>query len=192
MRDAILKADLVGYGGQHRATIWKVFAHRGMGFFAGAIDGADPAPAEDRHLPPTSNPHDGEVSGTVTDPTTGEPVAGAVVQVTGQGTQYSTITDSDGEYAIFNLVTGTYAKVAASAPGYLGAAHPGTAVSEHLFDSATDATDFSIPRDWASSTGGGAVADFDGPDFSSVGCGPARDHRHQPRHELGDRRRSRR
>jgi extracellular elastinolytic metalloproteinase len=172
MRNAILKADLVGYGNRDRATIWKVFAHRGMGFFAGAINGADQAPAEDGHVPPTSNPHDGEVSGTVTDPTTGLPVAGAVVQVTGQGTQYSTLTDSDGEYAIFNLVTGTYAKVAASGPGYLGDAHPGTAVRVDDFNPATDATDFSITRDWAASSGGGAVADFDGPDFSSAGCGP--------------------
>src|SRR3954470_5681171 len=30
MRNAILRADLVAYGGKHRTAIWKVFAHRGM------------------------------------------------------------------------------------------------------------------------------------------------------------------
>jgi len=172
MRNAILKADLVGYGSKHRAAIWKVFAHRGMGFFAGAIDGGDTTPGEDFHTPPTGHAHDGVVAGTVTDPTTGDPVAGAVVQVTGQGDQYTTTTDADGKYAVFGLVTGTYAKVAASGPGYIGDAHPGKAVSIGAFDPATDATDFSIVRDWAASSGGGSVADFTGPDFTLFGCGP--------------------
>jgi hypothetical protein len=112
------------------------------------------------------------VAGTVTDPSTGLPVAGAVVQVTGQGTQYTTTTDADGTYAIFNLVTGTYRKVVASGPGYLGDAHPGTAVSEGDFDPATDATDFSIRRDWASASGGGSVDSAEGSDYGPYGCGP--------------------
>ena len=173
MRNAILKADLVGFGSKHEKVIWKTFAHRGMGFFAGAIDGSDTTPGEDFHMPPkASHPHDGVVAGTVTDPTSGDPVQGAVVQVAGQGDQYSTTTDADGNYAIFGLVTGTYAKVAASGPGYIGDAHSGKAVSISKFDPTTDTTDFEIVRDWAASSGGGAVADFDGPDFSQFGCGP--------------------
>ena len=35
------------YGGSRTTTIWKVFAHRGMGYFAGAVDGDDTAPVED-------------------------------------------------------------------------------------------------------------------------------------------------
>jgi hypothetical protein len=112
------------------------------------------------------------VAGTVTDPATSEPVAGAVVQVTGQGTQYTTRTDADGQYAIFGLVTGTYAKVAASEPGYLGDAHSGKAVSEADFDPATDTTDFSIRRDWAAASGGGSVVSIEGTDYGPFGCGP--------------------
>jgi hypothetical protein len=113
------------------------------------------------------------VAGTVTDPTTGDPVQGAVVQVAGQGDQYKTTTNADGEYAIFGLVTGTYAKVAASGPGYIGDAHPGKAVSIGDFDPTTDLTDFEIIRDWAAASGGGAIADFDGPDYTQFGCGPS-------------------
>jgi hypothetical protein len=172
MRNAILKADLVGFGNAHKATIWKVFAKRGMGFFAGAIDGGDTTPGEDFHTPPpASTPHDGVVAGTVTDPTTGDPVQGAVVQVAGQGDQYSTTTNADGQYAIFGLVTGTYAKVAASGAGYLGDSGPGDAVEQDP-SNPTSPTDFEIVRDWAASSGGGAVADFDGPDLSPFGCGP--------------------
>jgi extracellular elastinolytic metalloproteinase len=171
MRDAILRADVVAFGRSHTDAIWKVFAHRGMGFFAGAVDSTDTTPGEDFHVPPVNNPHDGKIAGTVTDPTTGQPVAGAVVQVTGQGDQYKTTTDAAGKYAITNLVTGTYAKVVANAPGYFGAAHPGTAVSAGSFTPA-DATDFQITRDWASLSGGATVTRADGPDFSFVGCGP--------------------
>ena len=35
MRNAILQADIVVVGGSHLDTIWSVFAHRGMGYFAG-------------------------------------------------------------------------------------------------------------------------------------------------------------
>jgi extracellular elastinolytic metalloproteinase len=172
MRDAILRADLVKYDRSHTAALWSIFANRGMGFFAGAIDAADTTPGEDFHRPPVGDAHDGVVAGTVTDPTTGDPVQGAVVQVTGQGDQYTATTDADGFYAIFGLVTGTYAKVAASGPGYIGDAKPGKAVSINDF-TAGDVTDFSIIRDWAAATGGGAVADFDGPDFTPFGCGPS-------------------
>jgi hypothetical protein len=170
MRNAILKADLVGFGNAHNKTIWQVFAKRGMGFFAGAIDGNDTTPGEDFHTPPSTSAHDGIVAGTVTDPTTGDPVQGAVVQVTGQGDQYTTTTDAAGKYAIFGLVPGTYAKVAASGAGYLGDAGPGVAVDQDP-NAPTSPTDFEIVRDWAAASGGGAVADFDGPDFSPQ-CGP--------------------
>jgi hypothetical protein len=169
MRNAVLRADLVAYGGRFADTIWQVFAHRGMGFFAGSIDAADGNPASDFHVPPPAGtPHNGVVSGTVTDSVTGDPVAGAVVQVTGQGDQYSTTTNAQGRYAIGGLVVGTYAKVAASAPGYFGAAQPGDAVSGQP----TFGTNFSIVHDWAAISGGAAVADFNGPDFSAFGCGP--------------------
>ena len=43
-RDSILLADATLRGGRHLNTIWRVFAHRGMGFFAGALDGNDVTP----------------------------------------------------------------------------------------------------------------------------------------------------
>ena len=41
MRNAILVADTSVFHGKHRHAIWKVFAHRGMGFFAGSLGGND-------------------------------------------------------------------------------------------------------------------------------------------------------
>ena len=50
-RNAILVADTAVRGGRDQTTIWKVFAKRGMGFFAGAFGGDDSEPR------PTSTPH---------------------------------------------------------------------------------------------------------------------------------------
>ena len=41
MRNAILQADTASNGGAASNKIWQVFANRGMGYFAGAIDGDD-------------------------------------------------------------------------------------------------------------------------------------------------------
>jgi hypothetical protein len=173
MRNAMLRADLVAYNGSHRAAIWKVFAHRGMGFFAGSLNSDDANPASDFHVPPpASRPHDGTIAGIVTDPTTGDPVQGAVVKVAGQGDQYTDTTNASGIYEIDNLVVGRYAKVAASGPGYFGDAHSGKAVSIGDFTPPGDFTNFQITRDWAATSGGSVVTGFDGPDFSAFGCGP--------------------
>ncbi len=178
MRNAIVRADLVAYGGKHTDAIWHVFAHRGMGFFAGSLDSDDSAPASDFHMPPAkSRAHDGVIAGTVTDPSTGQPVAGALVQVAGSGEQNSAISESDGSYTIFpagvGLVTGTYAKVQASAPGYLSDAKPVKAISAQHFDPDADATDFAITRDWSSLSGGATVEEAEGTDFSDFGCAPS-------------------
>ena len=177
MRNAILRADLAAYGGKHATAIWRVFAHRGMGYFAGSIDSDDTTPASDFHMPPpASRAHDGVIRGTVTDATTGDPVAGALVQLAGQGYQNSTTTDANGDYTIFpagqGLVVGTYAKVAASFNGYLGDAHSAKAVSIGSFNPATDATDFQITKDWSALSGGASVQSAEGTDFSAFGCGP--------------------
>ena len=58
MRNSILQADTVVNGGKARAKIWKVFAHRGMGYFAGTVDGDD-TPA-DRGLQPSAGSRLGE------------------------------------------------------------------------------------------------------------------------------------
>ncbi len=53
MRNAIVQADLVASGGKNADIIWTVFANRGMGWYAGVVDGGDAFPAEDFHKPPT-------------------------------------------------------------------------------------------------------------------------------------------
>ena len=52
-RNSILQADLVDNGGANHDTIWSVFAHRGMGYFAGAINGDDSKPV--RGLPASAD-----------------------------------------------------------------------------------------------------------------------------------------
>jgi extracellular elastinolytic metalloproteinase len=173
MRNAILRADLVAYNGAHRDAIWKVFAKRGMGFFAGSLDSTDSTPGEDFHTPPPkTRSHDGTVAGFVTDSQTGDPVVGAVVTVTGQGDLYTTTTNSNGLYEIDGLVAGTYAKVLITKPGFFNTQGPGTAVPFNQFQPPGDFTNYEVTRDWAASSGGAQVLTFDGPDYTPFGCGP--------------------
>jgi hypothetical protein len=173
MRNAILRADLVAFNGGHRSTIRTVFAHRRMGFVAGSLDSTDTTPGEDFHTPPPdSRSHDATVAGLVTDSQTGDPVAGAVVTVTGQGHLYSTVTDGAGFYEIDHLVAGTYAKALVTKGGFFDTAGPGKAVDFNHFDPPGDFTNFEMTRDWAASSGGAQVVDFDGPDYTDFGCGP--------------------
>ncbi len=166
MRNAILQADAIAYGQSHTPTIWKIFAARGMGFFAAATDGTDSAPAQDFHRPPAATTPRTTISGTVTDPNTGAPVSGALVQIAGLGDQFHAVTNGGGRYTIQHVFPGVYPKVVASAPGYL----PDT---ESVDTGAPDAADFSVTRDWAAGTGGAQVVDFTGPDLSPT-CGPDR------------------
>ena len=57
----------------------RVFAARGMGYFASTIGGDDTAPLEDFSLPPAAGAPRGTISGRVTDAATGQPLAGASV-----------------------------------------------------------------------------------------------------------------
>ena len=165
MRNAIIQADLVAYDGAHRGVLWTTFAHRGMGYFAGAIDGGDTAPAEDFHTPPPPYTQRTSITGTVTDPTTGDPVQGALVKVAGQGDQFADVTGADGSYTISGLYAGTYKKVVASGPGYFPEA-------KEVDSTSSTPTDFSITRDWAAESGGAEITDFNGPDYTAYGCGP--------------------
>jgi hypothetical protein len=164
MRNAILQADAIAYGQKHVPAIWKVFAARGMGYFAAATDGADAAPAEDFHRPPAPQTPRTSITGTVTDPSTGDPVSGALVQIAGLGDQFHAVTNGAGRYTIAHVFPGVYPKVVASAGGYL----PDTEAVDATTD---DDADFSVIRDWAASTGGAQIVDFNGPDFSPA-CGP--------------------
>jgi extracellular elastinolytic metalloproteinase len=168
-RDSILLADATLKGGRHLNTIWKVFAHRGMGFFAGALDGNDISPGEDFSTPPPDNAPTGTLTGTVTDSQSGLPVAGVTVTVARQGggrvNNPSATSGADGTYSIPNLVVGTYPKVAVASSGFDPIQATVTVTA------GTTVQDFSVRRDWAAASGGASVAAFDGPDFTPD-CGP--------------------
>ena len=170
MRNAILKADEVVYGNAHVSKIWKIFANRGMGWFAGATNSGDSYPAEDFHVRPAAQTPRTSISGTVTDPSDGnKPLAGVVVHVTGHdsgfSSDYTAVTNGAGRYTIGNVFPGTYAKVVASAPGY-------ESISKPITTSNPGEGSFALRRDWSASSGGADITDFNGPDFSSFSCGP--------------------
>ena len=170
MRNAIVQADLAVYGGSHRSAIWKVFAKRGMGWYAGTFDSADGNPVEDFHVPPAPNDPRSTVSGQVLDAKTGAPVANALVAILGHDSgytgDYTAVTDSSGRYTMQNVYTGTYPLVAVFGPGYEVLTQPLTVTI-----GSTNA-DFEPRRDWVSSSGGGTITDFNGPDYTDFGCGP--------------------
>ena len=166
-RNAILSADEAVFGGSHHDTIWSVFAHRGMGFFAAAVNGNDSSPGEDFSLPPAPGSATGTLTGVVTQIDSGQPLAGATVVIATPiaGTTTTAITGADGRYALTGLPVGTYPKVTASAPGY-----DGVTISVTL-GSGTTTRDFALRKDWLAASGGAQVTAFDGPDFSPD-CGP--------------------
>ena len=170
MRNAILQADNVVYGGGHRSAVWKVFAARGMGFFAAATSGDDTAPVQSFAPPPAPGTAKGSLSGHVEDRVTGKPVAGAVVSFGGHASgfpgDYRDVTDAAGAYRIRGILTGTYPKVTASAPGFTVASatitvHEG--VTSHRFR---------VRRDFAAASGGGRVTATNDRTGEPYGCGP--------------------
>ncbi|MEP9363835.1 M36 family metallopeptidase [Nocardioides sp. CN2-186] len=172
MRNAIIQADQVAYGQAHTTALWKLFAKRGMGYYAGAIDAGDTETAEDFHTPPSPASAQGVITGTVTDTNTGDPVAGATVMVAGFGTKYVTTTNAGGEYTLGGVVAlyaGTYPKVVVSAPGYFTSSQ---AVTVPATGGSTTA-DYAVRYDWAATGAGASVLDFNGPDYTDYGCGPA-------------------
>jgi hypothetical protein len=120
MRNAILVADTAVYDGANHDAIWAVFAHRGMGFMAGSLGGNDNEPAASFDLPPAMI-QSGDISGTVTDGDSGDPVAGVTVTLTFNGsgaTNPSAVTNGSGAYTISGVPHGTYAKLLAQGQGY--------------------------------------------------------------------------
>ncbi|MFK4083025.1 M36 family metallopeptidase [Kribbella sp. NPDC020789] len=167
MRNAIVQADLVASGGKNAGIIWQVFANRGMGWYAGVIDGGDAFPAEDFHVPPKGATT--TLSGTITDKDTGKPIAGALVYIGGHSSgfagDYAATTDAAGKYAITNVAPGTYPKFVVASPGYELAVNPVVVKSGATVSLA-------VRRNWAAASGGGTIAAFTGPDLSPQ-CGPA-------------------
>ncbi|MGZ4450171.1 MAG: M36 family metallopeptidase [Nocardioides sp.] len=169
MRNGILLADTAIFGGSHHAGIWSTFAKRGMGFFAGSLDGGDAAPAASFATPPATIAK-GTISGVVTDQDSGQPVAGVPVTLAFQGgggiANPTTTTGPDGSYTLGPVPAGEYGKLVVNGSGYDPAR---TSVTVTAGGSTAD---FSVRRDWAASSGGASVQDFNGPDYTPYGCGP--------------------
>jgi hypothetical protein len=170
MRNSILQADQVVNHGQANGKIWKVFAARGMGWFAAAVNGDDMAPVEDFSLPPAPGTPTGSLTGTVTDQDGGAPIAGAVVGFGGHASgfpgDYAAVTDAAGHYTISGILPGTYPAMFAGGDGY------DRQVSTLSIGSHATTRDWSLRRDWAALAGGGTVTEFNGPDATPFGCGP--------------------
>jgi extracellular elastinolytic metalloproteinase len=168
MRNAILLADRAINKGKLKDKIWAVFAHRGMGYFAGSLGGNDTAPGASFETPPAGHAK-GTIEGTVTDSVSGDPIEGAVVTIAFQGTPAifnpTTTTDADGNYSVGPVPRGTYPKVVISTPGY------DEVIDEVTVNAATVTNDAELDRDWASFAGGGRISDFNGPNFGNP-CGP--------------------
>ena len=118
MRNAILTAEQIDFGGAVHDLVWDVFRKRGMGYYAAAADGADTSPVEDFLPPPDPNGPKGTVTGVVTDSDSGLPIEGVRVGFGGHASRpefddyLADETDADGRYTIENVPTGTYPKLA--------------------------------------------------------------------------------
>ncbi|UQU61901.1 M36 family metallopeptidase [Couchioplanes caeruleus] len=170
MRNSIVMADKVVFRGVHQRTIWKVFAGRGMGFFAASADADDFTQIEDFSLPPAPAAPLTSVKGTVVDTDTHAPLAGATVSFPGHdsgfGGSYTAVADDAGHYTIRNVLPGTYPEVTAAKAGY------DPQVRDLPVRRGPNRADWSLRRNWATVSGGSAVTDFNGFDFSVIGCGP--------------------
>ena len=170
MRNSILVADQVANHGRNQAKIWKVFAARGMGWFAATTDGDDVTQIENFSLPPAPNAPLTSVSGTITQIETGAALAGATVIFPGHDSgfagSYTAVSDSAGRYTIRNVLPGTYPEVTASVPGY----EP--QIRDLPVSRGPNHVNWTLRRDWAASSGGSKVTDFNGDDYSFIGCGP--------------------
>ncbi len=172
-RNSILQADQVDFRGKFHNTIWSVFAHRGMGYFAGSLGGDDSHPVQDFSLPPNKHTKKGNLTGTITDQDTGLPIMGIAVTFGGHASGFpgdlAAVSDQNGKYTVKNIFFGSYPDVSASGAGYNAVDVPGTIT----INQKTTTQNFQLRRDWAALSGGGSITDFSGPDFSSFGCGPS-------------------
>lgn len=171
MRNAILQADRAVEEGEHAEAIWEVFARRGMGYFAGTVDGADVHPVEDFSLPPGGRPT-GVLRGVVSDRTTAAPLAGATVYFGGHASGFAgdlaAVTDAAGRYAISGLYAGSYPDVVAAAPGYL------PVIGTVTVSAGATGRRFPLLRDWAAGSGGATIGETDGDEYAALGCGTGR------------------
>jgi hypothetical protein len=168
VRNAILVADTAHFKGRYHQKIWNVFAKRGMGFFAGSLGGDDIAPGASHARPPKTSAT-GILTGRVTELGTSTGIAGVPVTLAFQGlgvANPTAVTAADGTYSLGPVPAGTYPKLTV-----IGAGYDPIRTSVQVGQSTTT-RDFAIRRDWAAVSGGAKVAGFNGPDLTSIGCGP--------------------
>jgi hypothetical protein len=167
MRNAILQADQVAYGGVDRTAIWNVFRIREMGFNASVDDGNDTTPVASTAAPPNNGSN---VSGRVTDAATGAGVAGAYVQLDSNGApgDYAATTNANGDYTISGVPATTFSRALISAPGF------GHREIQSVAVGGTGLTlNAPLQRDWASTARGASIQSASAPDLSGDGCGPS-------------------
>lgn len=172
MRNAILQADDVAFAGANQATLWGIFATRGMGFFAASLGGNDFRPVADDSLPPhCTTSQCATITGLVRDSVTGKPVKGVRVAIVGHDSGFDTdlaaTTNGAGRYTIANVPFHRYPEITVSGAGYESLLGVGVNVNGNLVLNAK------VTRDWAAVEGGARVVDFSGPDYSQLGFGPA-------------------
>ena len=171
MRNAILQADVVAFAGADVDAIWQAFAGRGMGYFASTWGGNDFEPIEDFAVPPDCSVdpcHD--ITGTVTDKLSGDPVEGIRVSYPGQesgfGSDLAATTAADGSYTIADVPDhDAYAEFDFTGEGY-----DPKVQSDVVVDGADLVVDKAMFRNWASLSGGATLLSFTGQDWAPV-CG---------------------
>ncbi len=175
MRNAILLADeQAGINGVDRALIWDVFANRGMGYAASAVDTDDAHPLQDFSRPPASVAGTGSVAGTVRDLNTGAPIRNALVAFAGHdsglGEDLSTRTSATGGYRIDGVPAPRVWSflTVAGAGGYDRTSIPSVVVPR----GAVATRNVNLRRNWALASGGTTARKLTGPDFTPFGCGP--------------------
>jgi extracellular elastinolytic metalloproteinase len=156
-RNAILAA-VNDIAPARRGEVWDVFAHRGMGFYAGAADSSDLTPIEDFHTPPPPGPT-GRVAGTVTSADSGLPIANVSVGFGGLTTDSAF---PDYVAPTRTAANGTYSLTAPPGP-YAGLVYRGSAgfdrvsVPTTVTAGATRTQNVALRRDWAAFAGGADV-----------------------------------
>jgi hypothetical protein len=173
MRNAILTAELIDFGGGLHDLVWDVFRKRGMGYFAAAVDGGDVAPEEDFAAPPVPGGPTGTITGVATDGDSGLPLEGVRVGLGGHTTPnveelLADDTDADGRYEITGVPTGTYPKLA-----FLPSAGFDPFVVRNVVVTTDDTItrNATMRRDWAALSGGATVEDASDDTGGAFGCG---------------------
>jgi extracellular elastinolytic metalloproteinase len=170
-RNAILQADTVLHQGADRDLIWKVFAARGMGYFASTRGDYDDSPEADFSPPPAANGPTGTLHGVVTNDAS-QPVAGALVGLGGHdgppgaGPALQAVTAADGSYTISGIPQAEYPQVTIDAPdGYADASFGPVTIA-----GAPVSKDMQVRRNFADSHNGATITS-NARDDRPWGCG---------------------